>query len=129
MIAPMTTSTADGAPFPVFMAAIVGYTLAAALVAFGIIGFFADQVSNPFGGGLLVGGVVIGVATWLAARGNGVGRAILGLLAALTVVVAIVYLFAGPSYALIPCLVTAGVAAGTAALLYVPASAQRFYGR
>jgi hypothetical protein len=128
MIARVSTATADGAPFPVFMAAIVGFCLAGALITFGIIGFFANQVSDPFGGGLLVAGIVIGGATWLAVRANRLGRTVLGVLAALTVAVAIVYLFTGPSYALIPCLVTAAVAVGTIALLYVPASAKRFYG-
>lgn len=123
----MSTTEQDGAPFPVFMAVLVGYCLALGLLCFGIIGFFAKQVSDPFGGGLLVGGIVIGGATLLASRGNNLGRAVLGLLAVITVVVALVYLFTGPSYALIPCLVTAGVAAGTAALLYLPESAKRFF--
>jgi hypothetical protein len=114
-------------PFPVFIATMVGYALALGLLIFGVIGFFADQVSDPFGAGLLVGGIVIGGASYLAARGKNLGRLVLGLLAALTVVVGVVYAFSGPTYAIVPSLITAAVAAGTLALLYVPESAKAFF--
>jgi hypothetical protein len=116
-------------PFPVFVATIVGYALAAGLLAFGVIGFFANQVSDPFGGGLVAAGVLVLGATVLAARGADAGRIVLGVLAALTVVVGLVYAFRGPTYAIVPSLVTAGVAAGTAALLFVPRSAQAFFAK
>jgi hypothetical protein len=109
------------------MASMVGYALAAGLLAFGLIGFFANQVSDPFGAGLLVLGVVVGGATYLASRGSNAGRAVLGALGALTVVVGIVYAFRGPTYAIVPSLITAAVAAGTIALLYLPQSAKAFY--
>jgi hypothetical protein len=114
-------------PFPVFIASMVGYALALGLLAFGLIGFFADQVSDPFGAGLLVLGVVIGGATLLASRGSNAGRAVLGALGALTVAVGLIYAFTGPTYAIVPALITAAVAAGTIALLYVPQSVKAFY--
>lgn len=114
-------------PFPVFIAVMVGYALALGLLAFGIIGFFADEVSDPFGGGLLVGGVLVGGASYLAARGKDAGRLILGVLGAITVVVGLVYAFSGPTYAIVPSLITAACAAGTLALLYLPASAKTFF--
>jgi uncharacterized membrane protein (UPF0136 family) len=114
-------------PFPVFIATLVGYALALGLLVFGIIGFFADEVGDPFGGGLLVLGVLVGAASYLASRGKDAGRMILGLLGAVTVVVALVYVFRGPTYAIVPSLVTAACAAGTLALLYLPESSKAFF--
>lgn len=116
-------------PFPVFMATMVGWALALGLLSFGVIGFFADQVSNPFGGGLIAGGILVSVATWLTSRGNNVGRSILGLLALATVAVGVYYAFTGPTYAIAPALITAAVAGGTAALLFLPQSSKDYFGR
>jgi hypothetical protein len=114
-------------PFPVFMATMVGYALAAGLLAFGVIGFFADEVSDPFGGGLVAGGLLVLGATLLTSRGNNLGRLILGILALVTIAVGLYYAFTGPTYAIAPSLITAGVAAGTAALLFVPQSAKAYF--
>jgi hypothetical protein len=109
------------------MAAMVGYALAAGLLAFGVIGFFADEVSDPFGGGLVAGGVLVLGATLLTSRGRNVGRLVLGILALATVVVGLYYAFTGPTYAIAPALITAAVAAGTAALLFLPRSAKAYF--
>jgi hypothetical protein len=109
------------------MAVLASYALALGLLAFGVIGFFADEVSDPFGGGLLVGGLVVGGAAYLASRGRPLGRLVLGALAAITVAVAVVSAFTGPTYAIFPALVTAACAAGTLALLYLPQSAKTFF--
>lgn len=116
-------------PFPVFMATAVGWALVFGLLAFGVIGFFATEVSDSFGGGLIALGLVIGVATWLTGRGNNIGRLILGLLSLITAGVGLYYAFSGPSYALVPGLVTAAVAGGTIALLFVPRSSQDYFAR
>lgn len=123
--------TADRAssPFAVFVATMVGWALALGLLTFGVIGFFADQVSDPFGGGLIALGLLVSVATWLTSRGNNVGRLILGLLAAITVAGGLYYALAGPTYAIVPALVTAAVAGGTAALLFVPERSKRYFSR
>ncbi|HEY7730234.1 MAG TPA: hypothetical protein VH950_04945 [Gaiellaceae bacterium] len=114
-------------PFPVFLATMVGYALALGLIAFGVIGLFATQVSDSFGVGLLIGGIVVGGASYLASRGTNLGRLVLGGLAAATVVVAVVYAFSGPTYAIVPSLITAAFAAGTLWLLFVPESAKAFF--
>jgi hypothetical protein len=114
-------------PFPVFLATMVGYALALGLIAFGVIGLFATQVSDSFGVGLLIGGIVVGGASYLASRGTNLGRLVLGGLAAATVVVAVVYAFSGPTYAIVPSLITAACAAGTLWLLFVPESAKAFF--
>ena len=85
-------STDESAPFPVFLATVVGYVIAASLLVFGVIGVAAaDQVSDPFGVGILVLGAVVGLATVMLGRGHRVGRAVLAGLAAITFVVAVVY--------------------------------------
>ncbi len=123
-------STDRSAPFPVFLATVVGYVLAACLVLFGVIGLAAaDQVSDPFGIGLLVLGVVVGVATVLLGRGSRLGRDVLAGLAAITFVVSVVYAFSGPGYATGPGLATGVVTLGTIALLFLPQSAKDFFGR
>lgn len=125
----MSSHETPATPFPVFLAALVGYALAAGLLAFGVIGFFATEVSDPFGGGLLAAGVLVLVATLLTSRGVPLGRLVLGGLGVATAVVGIVYAFRGPTYAIAPSLITAGVAAGTAALLFLPRSAQAYFTR
>jgi hypothetical protein len=114
-------------PFAVFLATMVGWALALGLLIFGVIGFFADQVSDPFGGGLIALGLLVSLASWLTSRGNNVGRLILGALAAVTIAIGLYYAFTGPTYAIVPALVTAAVAGGTAALLFVPQSSKRYF--
>ena len=117
-------------PFPVVLATIIGYALAALLLAFGVIGVaFADQVSDPFGVGMLVLGAIVGLATLLLHRGNRIGRIVLAALAALTFLVAVIYAFSGPDYTTGPGLGTAAITLGTIALLYLPQSAKDFFGR
>jgi 4-amino-4-deoxy-L-arabinose transferase-like glycosyltransferase len=121
-------STDQSAPFPVFLATVVGYVIAASLLVFGVIGVAAaDQVSDPFGVGILVLGAVVGLATVMLGRGHRVGRAVLAGLAAITLVVAVVYAFAGPGYAAGPGIATAVVTLGTIALLYLPQSSKDFF--
>jgi len=117
-------------PFPVLLATIVGYVLASLLLVFGVIGVaFADEVSDPFGVGLLVLGAVIGLATFLLRRGNRFGRLVLAGLAAVTLIGAVVYAFSGPDSATGPGLGTALVTVGTIALLYLPQSSKDFFTR
>jgi peptidoglycan/LPS O-acetylase OafA/YrhL len=117
-------------PFPVLIATFVGYVLAGGMLVFGVIGVaVADEVGDPFGVGLLVLGAVIGLATVLLRRGNRVGRDVLGALAAITFVVAVVYAFSGPDYATGPGLGTVVATLGTIALLYFPQSSKDFFRR
>ena len=123
-------STDESAPFPVFLATVVGYVIAASLLVFGVIGVAAaDQVSDPFGIGILVLGAVVGLATVMLGRGHRIGRVVLAGLAAITFVVAVVYAFAGPGYAAGPGIATAVVTLGTIALLYLPQNSKDFFTR
>jgi hypothetical protein len=54
---------------------------------------------------------------------------VLGALAAITLVVAVVYAFSGPDYATGPGLGTAVATLGTIALLYLPQSSKNFFAR
>ena len=72
-----------------------------------MIGFFADQMSNQFGGGIFVFGVIFLAATLLLLRGNALGYWFTIVLAALGAAVALVYAFSGPNYVLVPGLVSA----------------------
>jgi hypothetical protein len=121
-------STDTSLPFPVFLAAVVGYIVAASLVVFGLIGVAAaDQVSDPFGVGLIVLGLVVLAATIMLGRGSRLGRVVLAALSALTLVVSFVYAIVGPSYSTGPGFATALVTLGTIALLYWPQSAKDFF--
>ena len=51
------------APFVVVLAAIVGFSKALFEILMGIIGFFADEMSNQFGGGIFVFGLVFCAGT------------------------------------------------------------------
>jgi len=115
-------------PFPVTIALFVGYALAVALLFFGVVGVAAaDEVSDPFGVGLLVLGLVVLGATILLGRGSNAGRLLVSGLAAITFVVAVVYAFAGPDYAVGPGLATAVVTLGPIVLLYRPQSSKDFF--
>ena len=66
-------------------------------------------------------------ATYLAWRGSRAGRAFVGLLGAIGAVAGVVYLFTGPTSAIIGSLVVAALGAGTVALLFLPEASKRFY--
>jgi hypothetical protein len=78
-------------------------------------------------GATLLGLLVLG-ASYIAWRGSRAGRALIGLLAAVGTIAGVIYVFAGPTSAIIPSLVVAALGAGTVALLFLPDSSRRFYG-
>ena len=117
-------------PAPVQIAVWAAYALALALLIFGFIGFLiSNAIGDSVGGGAFVLGLIVAGAAYAASRGSGIGRAVIGLGAAATAVVGVIYMFAGPGSAVIPSLVIAALAAGTFALLYLSDSARRFYSR
>ena len=118
----------DELPFPVLIVIFVGYILAGAMILFGVLGVaIADEVSDPFGVGLLVLGAIIGIATFMLRRGSRLGRLVLAALAAITLVGAVVYAFSGPDYATGPGLGTVLATVGTIALLYLPQGSKDFF--
>lgn len=120
----------SGPPAGVQIAIFGAYALAAALVLFGVLGFLiSETIGDSFGAGAFVLGLIVAGAAYLASRGRSVGRAVIGLGAALTAVVGVIYAFTGPSSAVIPSLVIAAMAAATFALLYLSDSAKRFFAR
>jgi hypothetical protein len=120
----------DGLPPPVQIAVWSAYALALSLLVFGFIGFvIANAVDDSFGGVAFALGLVVAGAAYAASRGNSIGRAVIGLGAAVTAVVGVIYAFTGPGSATIGSLLMAALAAGTFALLYLTDSARRFYAK
>jgi hypothetical protein len=112
------------APFVVVLAAIVGFCKALFEMLLGVIGFFADEMSNQFGGGILVFGLVFLAATLLLLRGNPLGYWVTVILSALGAAVALVYAFSGPNEFLVPGLVSAATNLAVIWLLFRPAARQ-----
>jgi hypothetical protein len=118
----------DGTPFPAALAGIVGLCTGGFLIVMGIIGVAAaDSVGNPFGTGVLIFGIVFCAASLLIFRGNRLGRDIVGVLCLVGVVGGLIYTFSGPTAAIVPSLITAGVAAGVIALLYLPEGSKAYF--
>ena len=117
-----------GPPAPVFLALVGSYALAATLLLMGLLGFFIwDALDDAVGVGATILGILILAATYLAWRGSSAGRALIGLLAAIGAVAGVIYVFTGPSSAIIGSLVVAALGAGTVALLFLPEASKRFY--
>jgi len=118
------------APFTVVGAAAIALCKALFLVAMGIIGIAsANSVSNPFGAGILVFGLVYAAVGYFVPKGSNVARIVLALLSLVTAVVGLVYAFTGPSAAVVPSLVAAGFAILVVLALYWPQSARAYFER
>ena len=123
-----TAEVDEAPPAPVFLALIGSYALAATLLLFGFLGFLTWRaVGDVVGVGATILGLLVLGATYIAWRGSRLGRALIGLLGAIAAVAGAIYVFTGPSSAIIPSIVVAALGAGTVALLFVPESAKRFY--
>ena len=117
-----------GPPAPVFLALVGSYALAATLLLMGLLGFFIwDALDDAVGVGATILGILILAATYLAWRRSRAGRALIGLLAAIGAIAGVIYVFTGPSSAIIGSLVVAALGAGTVALLFLPETSKRFY--
>jgi hypothetical protein len=115
-------------PAPVFLALVGSYALAATLLLMGLLGFFIwDALDDAVGVGATILGLLVLGATYIAWRGNRAGRAFVGLLGAIGGVAGVVYLFTGPTSAIIGSLIVAALGAGTVALLFLPEASKRFY--
>jgi hypothetical protein len=94
----------------------------------GLLGFFIwDALDDAVGVGATILGILVLAATYLAWRGSRAGRAFVALLAAIGAVAGVVYVFTGPTSAIIPSLVVAAFGAGVVALLFLPEASKRFY--
>jgi hypothetical protein len=116
-------------PAPVFIASLFGFAKAAFLGFMGIIGILSwDDVTDPWGYGALVMAVLFGIASYLPLRGRPVARTVLGGLAVIGGVLALVYVFVGPTSAIGPSLVTAAMDALVLWLLYGPRASREYFG-
>jgi hypothetical protein len=119
---------ADRVPVPVQIAVWSAWGLAASLLLFGFIGFLiSNAIGNSVGGGAFLLGLVVAGAAYATGRGSRLGRAFIGLGAAATAVACVIYMFTGPSSAIVPSIVIGALAAGTFLLLYASSSAREFY--
>ena len=95
----------------------------------GIIGVAAwDDVWDPWGIGALALAALFGLASFALLRGSRVARIVLAALAVIVGVMALVYVFVGPTSAIFPSLVTAALAAAVLWLLYGLQSARDYFG-
>jgi hypothetical protein len=115
-------------PASVFVASLFGFAKAAFLGIMGIIGIAAwDDVTNPWGIGALVVAALFGLASLALVRGYPAARLVLGVLAVVGGVAALVYVFVGPTSAIGPALVTAAMDAVVLWLLYGTRSAREYF--
>ena len=115
-------------PFVVMIASFFGFAKAAFLGFMGLIGILSwDDVSDPWGIGALVLAALFGLASFALLRGNRVARIVLAALAVAGGVMALVYVFVGPTSAILPSLFTAVMAAAVIWLLYGPQSAREYF--
>jgi hypothetical protein len=118
----------DRVPAVVQIAVWSAWALAASLLLFGFVGFLISAaIGNSVGGGAFLLGAIVAGAAYLLSRGSKLARAFIGLGALATAVACGIYVFTGPSSAIVPSLVIGVLAAGTFALLYVADSAKQFY--
>jgi hypothetical protein len=116
-------------PAPVFVAALVGFAKAAFLGFMGIIGILTwNDVSDPWGFGALALALLFAVASYLLLKGRPFARLVLAALAVAGGVLALIYVFVGPTSAILPSLFTAAMAAAVVWLLYGPRSSQEYFG-
>jgi hypothetical protein len=124
----MVERTRRELPFVVMIASLFGFAKAAFLGFMGIIGVVSwDDVSDPWGIGALVLAAVFGLASLALLRGSRSARIVLAALAAFGVGAALVYVFVGPTSAILPSLVTAALAATVIFLLYGPRAAKEYF--
>lgn len=120
--------TRPALPFSVMVAAFLGFAKAVFLGFMGLIGVLTwDEVSDPWGIGALVAAAVFALGSWGLVRGSGVARLGLALLAAFSGGAALVYVFTGPTSAIVASLVTAGAAAVLIWLLYGARGARAYF--
>jgi hypothetical protein len=116
-------------PAPVFIAALFGFAKAAFLGFMGIIGILTwDDVTEPWGYGSLALAILFAVASYLLLKGKPFARLVLAALAVAGGVLALIYVFVGPTSAILPSLVTAAFDVLVLWLLYGPRSSKEYFG-
>ena len=124
----MEAATARERPPAVLIASFFGFSKAAFLGFMGVIGVVAwEGVTNPWGIGAIVMALVFGLASYALLRGSRLARLVLGALAVVGGALALVYVFVGPSSAILPSLVTAAMDAIVLWLLYGSRGAKSYF--
>ena len=86
------------------------------------------HVSDPWGYGSLAVALLFAIASYLLLRGKPFARTVLGALAVAGGVLALIYVFVGPTSAILPSLVTAAFDALVLWLLYGPRASKEYFG-
>lgn len=116
-------------PPAVLLASVFGFAKAGFLAFMGIIGVVAwDDVTDPWGIGALVLAALFALASYALLRGSRAARIVLAALAVVGGVIALVYVFVGPTSAIFPSLVTAALDAVVLWLLYGSRGARDYFG-
>lgn len=116
-------------PPAVLLASVFGFAKAGFLAFMGIIGVVAwDDVTDPWGIGALVLAALFALASYALLRGSRAARIVLAALAVVGGVIALVYVFIGPTSAIFPSLVTAALDALVLWLLYGSRGARDYFG-
>jgi hypothetical protein len=116
-------------PPAVWLASVFGFVKAGFLAFMGIIGVATwDDVTEPWGIGALVLAALFALASFGLLRGSSAARIVLAALAVVGGVMALVYVFVGPTSAILPSLVTVVLDAVLVWLLYGSRGARAFFG-
>ena len=115
-------------PSVVVIASMFGFAKAIFLGFMGIIGVISwDEVSDPWGIGALVLAALFALLSLALLRGNRLARLVLAALSVVSGALALVFVFVGPTSAIVPSLVTAALAALLIWLLYGTRAANEFF--
>ena len=116
------------APFFVDLVAMIVLCEAAFLLGFGAIGIAAQNaVSESWGEGMIVLGLIYLVLGWLLPRGSRIVRDLVAAISVISLVIAIVWVLHAHRSAVIEALVMLGFAVLIVVLLYVPENVKAYY--
>jgi hypothetical protein len=116
------------APFFVDLVAVVVLCKAAFLLGFGAIGIAAQSaVSESWGEGMIVLGLIFLVLGWLLPSGNRIVRDLVAAISVISLVIAIVWVLHAHRSAVIEALVMLGFAVLVVVLLFVPENVKAYF--
>jgi hypothetical protein len=124
----MTKKGWGTAPFWVDLVAVIALCKAAFILFMGIIGLAAgNNISKPFGDGMIAFSIVYGALALLLVRGSRIARDLIAFLSGVSGIVAVVWALNAHRSALIEALVTLGFAVLVLVLLFVPENVKAYF--
>jgi hypothetical protein len=121
-------SAAESLPFVVYLAAGLGLTKAVYEGFLGFIGLAASAgVGNTFSTIAIIFAFAYAAGSWFLLRGQHWARHVIGVLSLIGAVVAGIYVFAGPSDAVIPSIVACALNVVPLYLLYGTTQAREYF--